>query len=238
MYFNASFWHNHFRSTLFVELANLVKVLHESILPQLSNISAEAADIQNQTWSGLTSSLTSGDYDPSDFMDAAFNAGYKHYSLMSGLNQGVVNLFAASLFHIHEQHIMLFYKRELRDPLRVQNDPKKLKPFHVVAHLEKLGVHIKSLPSWGQLKEIEQLANAIKHGEGEAAQALRKARPNFFIDPQLSSDPDIGPSLHLGKPLLGEGIYVTTTHLQEIERVIVAFWDELFEVLKQHEHKP
>jgi len=236
MHFNAGFWHNHFRSTLFVELANVIKVLQERILPQFSNISAEATNIQNQTWNELTSSLSNGDDDPSDFMDAAFNAGYEHYSLMSGLSQGVVNLFAASLFHIHEQHIMLFYKRELHD-LRVQIDPKKLRPFHVVAHLEELGINVKSLPSWRQLKEIELLANAIKHGEGEAAQALRKNRPEFFIDPQLSSDLDLGPSLHLDKPLLGEGIYVTTSHLQGIERTIVAFWDELFEALRQHEQK-
>ena len=236
MHFSADFWHNHFRSTLFVELANVVKVLKTRILPQFSRISEEATDIQNQTWSELTSSPSNGDDDPSEFMDAAFNAGYEHYSLMSGLSQGVVNLFAASLFHIHEQHLMVFYKRQLHD-LRAQIDPKKLKPFHVVAHLENLGVNIKGLPSWLPIREIEQLANAIKHGEGEAAQALRKKRPDFFIDPQMPRHLEAAPSMQLDTPLLGDGIYVTTKHLEEIEQKIVAFWNELFEALKLHEKK-
>jgi len=236
MHFSAGFWHNHFRSTLFVELANVVKVLKNRILPQFSSISTEAADIQSQTWDELTLPPSNGDDDPSDFLDAAFDAGIEHYSLMSGLSQGVVNLFAASLFHIHEQHLMIFYKRQLHD-LHVKLNPKKLKPFHVITHLEELGVNVKGLPSWKPLKEVELLANAIKHGEGEAAQALREKRPEFFIDPQMPSGLDMGSSLHLDKPLLGDGIYVSPHHLEGIEQTIVAFWNELFETLKQHEQK-
>jgi hypothetical protein len=85
------------------------------------------------------------------------------------------------------------------------------------------------------LREIEFLANAIKHGEGEAAQSLRRKRPEFFIDPTMPSDLDFGPSPHLDKPLLGDGIYVSPYHLEGVEQTIVAFWNELFEALKQHE---
>lgn len=234
MQFSAIYWHNHIKSTLFVELDKVVEILQNRIAPQFANIEAEADEIQRETWDGLTSSSFDGDDDPSDFMGSAFNAGFDHYSLMHGLRQGVVNLFAASIFHLHEQHLMIFYKRQILDPGH-KLDMKKFKPVHVIKELKKLGIEVEALQSWASLKEVEDLANVIKHGEGISAESLRKKRPEFFIDPQIPQELNFGATLHVEKPILGEGIYVSSAHLVEIKQTIKTFWNDFFDLLIDHE---
>ncbi len=234
MHFNVNFWRGHFRATLPVELEKVTEILEKRILPQFTNIEAEATEIQEKTLTECQARPSNGDEDPSEIVDAAFNAGLQHYSLMQGLSQGVVNLFAASLFHMHEQYLMVFYKRELCDP-RQKVDLKKLSPSKAIARLESLGVNVKELPSWPRLKEVELLANTIKHGDGASAEELRKKRPEYFNDPNVPAELNFWPALHLDKPLLGEGVYVGITDISEIKQALVAFWEELFELLEEHD---
>ena len=234
MHFDAEFWHGHFERTLPNEMHQIIDALKSRILPQFENITAEAVNVSNSMWNHPPMDRFSEDADMSDLAEAATEAGYEHYALMSGLCQGIVNMFAASLFHLHEQHLMLFYKRQLHD-MRTPLDRASLRPTMVISKLEIMGIDVKGMKSWAALYEIESLANSVKHGDGRSAQNLKEKRPDFFKNPNQSDLLEAGDFLALDKPILGDGLYVKPSDLDGIKNAIVNFWRELFSEMKKLE---
>ena len=67
----------------------------------------------------------------------------------------------------------------------------------------KVGLNMKTLPSWPLVHELKLLANVVKHAEGSSAMALRERRPGLFQLPQLKAS-GLGMSpARVRKPLLG-----------------------------------
>ena len=109
-------------------------------------IEEEAEKISDEKWEQFMSMLGTGDEDPADFADKAQTAGISHYGLMYGIRQGLLNSFAAVLYHAFEQKAMYFHRKNVLK-IDEENDPKKIKISVFQERLKKLGVKIEDFAS-------------------------------------------------------------------------------------------
>jgi hypothetical protein len=52
-------------------------------------------------------------HDMADAAESAQEVGLELYLQLTGVRQGVLNLFTASLYHLFEQQLMVFYRRQV-----------------------------------------------------------------------------------------------------------------------------
>lgn len=109
------FWIDAIQAEFIPQITYIVDVLKERLLPNIrpEDIEAEAEKISDEKWEQFMSMPGTGDEDPADFADKAQIAGISHYGLMYGLRQGMLNLFAAALFHCFEQQVMWFHRKNV-----------------------------------------------------------------------------------------------------------------------------
>lgn len=176
-----------------------------------------------------------GDEEPADFSDAARDAGVAHYSMVTGIKQGVINMFAAGLFHAYEQQLFFFYREEL-----LGNEEKDSKTQLNMERVKKLlldkGIQITDFESWPVVQELRLVANTAKHAEGGSADQLRKVRPDLFEDPRrkefgFQNWQSSTRTIYL--PMMGEDLYVQLQDLFKYRTALVRFWIELGDVLPE-----
>jgi hypothetical protein len=228
-------WQRHFRSQFVPALNHLVDVLERRLLPTFkeSDISNEAEAAADQVWDVLMSMPATGDEDPSDFVEAAQEAGLDHFLLVTGIRQGVINMFAAGLYHAFEQQLLYFHREELL-PYGHQHDKTQLKVGKVMERLGARGIALTSFRSWALVEELRLLANAVKHAEGESAEQLRHIRPDLFEDPRLKQlGVDVSPPVNrpIYLPMIGDDIFVAVDDLLRYREALIEFWRELGDAL-------
>jgi hypothetical protein len=113
MAFNHRYWRPVFMQEFCPQLRAIVDALDNRVLPGFEGIELEAETHSDALWKQGNSTPASGDEDLSELADAATQVGVNHYLLLDGIRQGIVNLFAASLYHAFEQQLMLFHRREV-----------------------------------------------------------------------------------------------------------------------------
>ncbi len=204
------------------------------MLPAFAGIEEEARAISEETWEAFMSAPGTGDEDPSDFAEAAEEAGISHYMLIDGIRQGMINLFAAALYHIFEQQVMLFLRKQVLD-LHDENNPKLFQISEFQKRLKALAIDIKMFSSWARVDELRLVSNTVKHAEGKSAKELHQLRPDLFEHPKT-----IGLGLSFGKivprvflPLVGEDLYVAITDVQQYRDALIDFWKELGDAMKR-----
>src|SRR5437667_100798 len=89
------------------------KILEKKVIPAFGDISEEANEIEQQAFEQMGQSVDPEWYDPGDFAETAQDAGISFYITAGGMKQGVINLFAAGLYHLFEQWFLKFHRREL-----------------------------------------------------------------------------------------------------------------------------
>jgi hypothetical protein len=229
---NHTYWQRVFRSQFVKEARALMDALERRVLPGFTDIEEESERISNQAYDAFMSSPGTGDEDPSEFAETATEIGMEHYMLLSGIRQGIVNLFAAALYHLFEQQLMLFHRRELLD-MTEENDSSLFTLGEAKQRLRSCGVNITRFPSWPRVKELQLVANTIKHAGGKSAAALKKQRPDLFKQPGL---PDLGEWLNsprrVYQPLAGEDVYLSLDNLREYRDAVITFWEELADAMQ------
>jgi hypothetical protein len=236
MTFNHHFWAHYFRSEFAPQLSAMVEVLEKRLLPAFANIEAEAEQVPQAEWDAAMSSPGTGDENPADFAEAAQDAGVSHYMLLDGIRQGVINLFAAGLYHAFEQQVLMFLRLEVL-PWGKENDAELFKIDEFKKRLKEAGVDITALPSWTVVDELRLVANTVKHGEGASALQLHRLRPKMFHHPPV----DFGPMTaafqratpRVFQPLAGEDVYVSLSDVQRYRDAVIAFWAELSEAMER-----
>ena len=226
------FWISAFQSEFVPEINAIVDVLEKRLLPNIEEeeIEAESGRITEEEWERFMSMPGTGEEDPADFADKAENAGISHYQLMNGIRQGMLNLFAAALYHAFEQQVMFFHRKNVLH-LDEENDPKLFKMSVFQSRLEKFGINIKNFSSWPKIDELRWVANAVKHAEGDSSHKLREIRPDMFQHPLLSQvfDP---PALPMFQPLIGDGLYVSLQDIKNYRDHLARFYQELTNALQ------
>lgn len=166
MALNHNYWRRVFAREFPKQLRSLVDALEQRIVPAFDGIEREAETATEQAWEAFMSSPASGDDDPSEFADAANDIGVDHYLTLSGVRQGILNMFAAGLYHLFEQQMMIFLRRELLRPSE-ENDVKLFSLREAQVRLNSHGVDVRSLSAWVTVEDLRLVANSIKHAEGD-----------------------------------------------------------------------
>jgi hypothetical protein len=81
------------------------RVLTDRVLPALSDdeISKEADRIEEEAFNRLGAGVDPEYYDPGDFVDAARDEAIEYMLNVRDTRQGIINTFAAGLYHRFEQ---------------------------------------------------------------------------------------------------------------------------------------
>jgi hypothetical protein len=87
-------------------------VLTDRLLPALSDdeILKEADRIESQAFERLGERVAPEDYDPADFVDDARDEAVEYLLNVQDARQGVINTFAAGLYHRFEQQLSKFFR--------------------------------------------------------------------------------------------------------------------------------
>src|SRR2546425_7819860 len=72
------------------------------VLAGFARIAEEAEEYANKMFESYVQSV--GEGDPGDFADAARDQAVQYYGVLADLRQGIVNLLAAGMYHLYEQH--------------------------------------------------------------------------------------------------------------------------------------
>ena len=223
------FWIRILQTEFVPQLHAIVNALEKRLLPNLKKekIGEEADRIAEEDWEQFISSTSvMGNEDPAYFADRALNAGIAHYTLMYGIRQGMLNLFAAALYHAFEQQIMFFHRKNVLD-LDEESDLEKFKMTVFQSRLKEYGTDIKNFACWSKIDELRLVANTVKHAQGNSSHKLRKIRPDMFNHPCLSQG-----SYSVFQPLAGDDLYVSLQDVKDYRDHLVRFWQELADVMQ------
>lgn len=233
MNFNALFWSRPFQAEFVPQIKAIADALEKRVLPGFENIEEESKRVSEDTWKAFMSMPGTGDEDPADVAENAEQAGVSHYLLLDGIRQGMLNLFAAALYHAFEQQIMLFHRTEvLRLP--EENNYALLTLSEFQSRLARSGVDIKTFSSWAKIEELRLVANAVKHAEGNSAKRLHTLRPDMFQNPHLDHLGVSGArNLRIFQPLVGEDLYVSLTDIHDYSATLITFWQELSDAMQR-----
>ncbi len=161
--------------------------------------------------------------------------------MMSSITQGLINLFAAGLYHLFEQQLMYIYSRWLNCP----DGSQSLKFNELRKEFAKANIEMDKFKSYKKLQELRHIANCVKHGEGDdrdSCATLRQLRPDLFESIAfLSSSLPLDESWEAFKrrrpvrqPLGGEDMYISEKEFDCYVSEVESFWDELADILESH----
>lgn len=206
-----------------------VENVETRLLPTFHDIEKEADKVQEQEWNRLCSSCTSTDIDPAGLAEKAHDAGLDYYLMVSGVRQALLNVSAATLYHLFEQQQLFFLRREILHPLE-ENNINLIKTSVFKERFLQHNIDIEKFSSWKIIKEMRLVANTVKHAEGKSAIELRKIRADLFRNRILEKFDFFKHPVNsrpLFMPLAGGDLYLSIEDLKNYGETIVKFWDEL-----------
>jgi hypothetical protein len=233
--YHPTYWRHYFSGQFVPALEHLIDALESRLLPNFPkvDIKNEADAVVDEEWKRFMSMPATGDEDPANFADAAHEAGLNYYMIVTGIRQGIINMFAAGLYHAYEQQLLFFHREELL-PYGQQHDKAQLKISRANELLSDRGIELSSFESWAVVEELRLVSNTVKHAEGDSAEQLRRRRPDLFKDPQLKDHGFEGLSQSASSiylPMVGEDLFVQVDDLTKYRDALVQFWTELGDAL-------
>ena len=238
-------WTKTFETQFAPQLSAIVDALEKRLLPAFAEIDNEANAVAKEVWESASASATEYD-DPADFAEAAEQAGMSHYFLLDGIRQGMLNLFAVALYHMFEQQVARFHRRELLNLYDWENNDSEFRMRVFKKRLNgDFGINITTFPSWETVDELRLVANTVKHAEGGSAKDLFERRPDLFKPhkSQLLEKSDqlweelFPSSLQTGAqvslPLAGEGLYISLQDVKNYRDAVLQFWGDLANAMHQ-----
>src|SRR5438067_13444749 len=119
--------------------------------------------------------------DGSEEAESASDAGLSFYGQITSMYQATLNLFAAGLFHVIEQHLADVTRDGAIDEQGPDTKLQNVTDWYKRHFL----VDLTQFPQWPVVNELRLVANTTKHAEGSSAQDLRLIRPELFQNPIL-----------------------------------------------------
>jgi hypothetical protein len=191
------------------------------LIPAIGDHSAQAERRKQEYWTEKMTEAATDDVDPGSIADDANDLAVSTYQLLFPLKQSALNLGTAGLFHLLEQTCTSLGRAWIRGECDSVED-------FVVWVQTRLGVDIKSKIFWKNLKELNSLANVIKHGEGGSATKLRRTNPKLFHYPGTFEVSQISLDLPIAAPLAGDEIFVTLEDFNRYVASVEQFWDCIY----------
>jgi hypothetical protein len=231
---DGGFWSQHFQRVFCRGIEAYTDAVLHRLLPTFDGIDVEAEEVSRCMFETL-GSLPVYDDDPMDMVEAAEMAqekGIDYYESMAGVAQAVTNLAAAGLYHLFEQQMMVFHRRQVLDKAE-ENDVKLVCWPEFERRIANAGVRLNHLGSWSRVHELRLVANTVKHGEGPSAQKLHELRHELFVHPGLRGELSLNGHTPLSAemPMGGQDVYVTRDDLEAYRRALLSFWLEFGEAI-------
>lgn len=226
---DGNFWSQYFRRVNIQAVRAFERAVVDRVLPAFANLDTEADVVAAAEYERIGNLPSVDDFD--DMASAAEEAqetGLAFYEEMSAVRQALLNLFAAALFHMVEQQLLLFHRRQLLRPDEEYNRALFSRE-KVQAGLAAAGIELKEFEPWLALNELELVANVTKHGDGPSADKLRVVRPDVLVPWMFKGqEGTMGrPSPYIRTPLTGDSVFVTIEDFRRYADTCVAFWEEL-----------
>jgi hypothetical protein len=175
-----------------------------------ANIAEERDEYARITFQSYVEEV--GEINSADWGEEAREQSLDYYHLLLDLRQSMLNLLAAGVYHLFEQH---------RDTLeRLLKEQGRTLPY------------LERLDGWEKVDELRLLANTVKHADGQSARRLAELRPDLFTSPSMMTLP-----FHKGRPpqtvnpLGGTDLFVAETDIQNYRDAIRTLWEALRPVL-------
>lgn len=230
---NPLFWSQHIRDVFVSEIDLFASCLTDKVIPAFDNLEEESKNIIHREFEIRAASFGS-DTDLGSLAEEAEDEGIDYYVMMKNMLQGIINMFAASLYHFFEQQTFLFHRKELlsRDE---EDNINLLKIDEVTVRLANNGINIKKFKSWKKIDELRLVANTAKHADGQSSEELKKLRPKLFWRPDFIDGFDSHklPPISVYQPLMGQSFYITHEEFMLYVKAVKDFWYEMIEALER-----
>jgi len=235
LWLDGNFWNSYFAKAFVPQINVFCDVMTKRIFPEFESISLEADKVADAKYQRLES-LSIGEYDTWDIGDAAeraLEAGLAYYESLEGVRQSLLNLTIVALYHMFEQQMLSFHRRQVLHP-RDENTIAKIKMGEMKRLLSDSGLNLESLASWPKIDELRIVANTIKHAEGTSSEQAKDLRLDLFKHPLLGDEESRwAGQTRVYMPLGGKDIYIRVNDLESYRSALVAFWKEFGEAIKQ-----
>lgn len=240
VWLDGHFWSRHFKQGFIPQVNAFCDAVINRVLPTFAGIAKEADDVVQAEYQriGSLSTAESEVLDMADIAERAQEAGLVYYEALEGVRQALTNLAAAALYHMFEQQLLLFHRKQVLHPVE-EDDISKIKTGELKKRLLDGGLDIESLESWPKVDELRLVANCVKHAEGVSSEKLRKLRSDLFVHP-ASRDEDLAwlpSSARVYLPLAGQDVYVTVDDFEAYRSAVVSFWEEFGNAIRQHSNR-
>jgi len=228
-------WASFFRESFIKQFELFRDSLQKRLLASFEDIEEEANKVTEEAWSRF-GTTASPDADPGDLVEPAQEAGLDHYMNLVNLKQGLINAYASFCYHLFEQQLFYFHRKELLT--QTEEDNYQLFTWaEVRKRLTSHGVNLESFVAWNKIQELRLVSNVVKHADGPACEDLKALRPEMFTNPETRKDEMFSkmPVELIGvfQPLFGEDFYVTIQDLKEYVEAVIGFWNEMADMLEQ-----
>lgn len=226
---NAAFWKARFQNDFVPAVQRVKDTFLQRVIPSFSTVDSECDKLEQRLWDEAMAQPYYGDGpDGADIAEAVRDAAVSHYLGLKGMEQGLLNCCAIFLYHVFEQHLMLFHRKELLG-WKEQDDSKLFTHNEIRLRLASAGIEVTQFKAWPKLEELRVLAGTIKHGEGKSSKHLHTLAPELFRAPTLAGTGfgQLATSGRVYTPLIGEDIFVTQHNINEYSTCIEQFWSEL-----------
>ncbi len=229
---NPQFWSDYFCKVFSKQISDFYSLFSGRVMLSFSNIETEAEAATEQEWQRLMNHPADEYADMGTLAEQAEQIGISIFSTLEAMRQSMVNLAATALYHIFEQQILYFHRRQILHHSE-QNNLKLINLKELKRRLSAAGVDYETFPSWKKVSELRSVANTIKHAEGQSASELRTVRPDLFEHPAVRKTPILErfgtPDVFM--PLVGRDIYLTTDDLAAYRSCLCKFWEEFADAL-------
>ena len=212
-----------FRQSVIAGHRFYVEQAQKRLLSQFEDIEAEA-DKAADDWLAKSAGHFDPDrHDPSDFYEAANDAGIEFYGLLSDMRDQTSLSVVAGMFHEWDKQFRDWLVREIKH--WHHGDTAALKiwsaDFGQIAELlESLGWKITSTNYFGQLDACRLVVNVYKHGRGKSLDDLKQKFPEYLKDPFHGSGGMFSDVTHRDH----KHLKASNDQFQAFSDAIVAFW--------------
>jgi hypothetical protein len=225
-------WATIFRDNFIKEISILEGVLEDRILPAFGNASEEAKQISEKRYEQL--SEHSNEYsNGSQIAEDAHFTGVDYYNGLEDAKQGIINMFAASFYHLFEQQLFDILRYEFLEP--EERDKHNLYTVcQIYDRFKNIGIDLKDISSYNKFyPELRHICNIVKHADATSPSQLIKVKPELFQDLFTREHPEstLKGKKQVSRPLFGEGLYLTIEDLKIYTTAIKLFWEELAIIL-------
>ncbi len=221
---NGRFWQGYMRRVFIPQLEALSAWVVGRLLPAFEPIDDEATAVAKQTYDDLLNEVTDPDMDISSLAEQARDAGLRYYQIADGVRQGLLNVAAVWLYHLFEQQLLAFLRKELLTPWE-EDERALLKVGEFRKRLASHGMEVEGFTDWVKVDELRLLSNAIKHGDGGSVDKIKVLRPDLFSPPEMDG-PRV-PAHQVVLPLIGEDVFLTAESFKDYSSACIGFIEEL-----------